>query len=721
MAGVGKSLLACHAARRLAPYFPDGQLHLHLRAHLPGLRPLTAREALTSLLRDLGVPPTDIPDDLAALTGRWRTLIGSRRAVIVLDDAVDAQQLEPLLPGASPSLVIVTSRRRITGIPGLVPVRLGVLPPQDAIALFRGLAGEERTRHTGEVLDLVRLSGYLPLAIELAASRLASRPSWTTGHLLSRITRSASRLGEFRDGDRAVAVTFDVSYRTLPEAEQELFRLLGLRFGADCDAYAAAALAGVGVDRAERALEHLLDAHLLQEPAPDRFTLHDLLAEYARELVAADPAPVRERAVRRLVDFYVQASHAADRTVFPRRLRPGLTRPPSAVPVPDWDGPSAARRWYAAERAGLVAAERHCREHGRDREAALLADSLAGFLIEEGAATEAQEMHRAAARHWQAAGDPRARTHSLVELATALSSRAGYEDALRIHEQALSGARELGDTAVGTEVVHRIGVVLWHLGRLPEALERQREVLALRLRAGDPVQVARCRNNLGITHLYLGDFEDAQEYFDAALAAFGAAGETHESARVLNNLSELNERTGNLAAARDFLHRAVDLFVESGSGSELAIARVNLAGTMTSPAELHTMVDLYQESLGTFRRLGDQRNVSITLQKMGCAMHAAGEYRVASHHHLRALDVARGIGAAHEEMQALYGLGLAEAGLGRTGAAVVHLTAAVEAAERAGAAREAARARAALSGLTARAGDAADAAGAADRPRECPA
>ncbi|WP_197356088.1 tetratricopeptide repeat protein, partial [Streptomyces clavuligerus] len=703
MPGVGKTLLACHAARRLEPFFPDGQIHLHLRAHVPGQPPLTAEEALTALLRVLGVPPADIPDDRDALVGLWRTLLSSRRAVIVLDDVASAEQLDPLLPGPSPSLVIVTSRRRITGIPGIRSIRLGVLPQQDAIALFRSVAGEDRTPHTGEVLELVRLAGCLPLALEIAAGRLASRPTWTTTYFLHKLTNSESKLKEFRDGDRAVALTFDVSYRDLSTQEKEFFRFLGLRFGIDVDVHVAAALAGLPVDRAERVLETLLDAHLLQEPTPERFALHDLLAEFSRDLVAAeDPPAARERAVHRLVVFYVRATHAADLLINPRRLRPVLSRPASAVAPPPWDGPHAARRWIAAERTGLIAAERHCRATGHDREAALLADSLAGFLTEEGATVEAQQMHLAAAHHWQRSGDRRAETHSLMELATALSSRGEYEEALTAYERAIQGGRELGDTALSTEAVHLMALVLWHLGRLREALERQLGTLALVLRTGDTLQIARCRNNLGITHLYLGDFGESQEYFEAALTGFQTVGDAQKAASALNNLADLHTRAGNMLAARAILYRVVDIFTELGSRSDVTIARTNIADTMESPAELNSMMELYRESLRTFRLLGDRRNASKTLHGMGRALHAAGRHRAAADHHRRALDVARGIRAAHEEMQALHGLGLAEEELGDLGSAVGHIAAAVEVAVRTGVGHEADRARASLARLTGR-------------------
>nr|WP_241267173.1 BTAD domain-containing putative transcriptional regulator [Streptomyces scabichelini] len=703
MAGIGKTLIALHAARSLGPEFPDGQLYLDLRAHSPGQEPLTAQAALTSLLRVLGVPATTLPDHLDGLVGLWRTLLSTRRAIIVLDDAVGPEQLRPLLPGASPSLVIVTSRRRITGLPGVQSIQLDVLPPEDAIALFRKVAGEDRTRQTNEVAEIVRLSGYLPLAVELAAGRLLSRPAWTTAHLLQKLIPGRSRLTELRDGSREIARAFEISYQTLTSEERTVFRTLGLRLGPDFDAFTIAALGDLTVGSAERFLDALLDAHLIQEPTPERYTVHDLLGEYSRTLAAVEDSEAdREAAVHRLVDFYIQASDAADRLLHPRRLRPEVPHP-SPRPVPAWPDAQAARRWLATERAGLLAAESHCRTNGRPHEAALLAGTLADFLDEEGHWTEARYMHEAAAHHWSTVGEQQAEVYALIDLGTALSHCGRYREADAAHRRALKGAQDIGDTEARAEALHRLGVLHWNAGQLSEALAHQQETLALRLLSGDVWQIARSRNNLGITHLYLGNLESARENFDAALTGFHASGDMREAAHVLNNLSDLHLRTGNTQYARILLQEALDVLTDCGSPADLAITRINLAGSMTSPSELNEMLDLYRDSLTTFRRLGDRRNAAITQHGMGLALHAAGRFHDAAAHHRRALDLAASIGAAHEEAQALHGLGASEHRLGQSDSAARHIAAAIEIADRIGAAGEAAQARDSLAALEAEA------------------
>ncbi|WP_172382786.1 BTAD domain-containing putative transcriptional regulator [Streptomyces sp. MNP-20] len=700
MAGVGKSLLALHAARRLGGRYPDGQIHLDLRAHSPGQEPLTPEAALMALLRVLGVPARAVPDGLDELVSLWRTLLSARRAVIVLDDAAGPEQLRPLLPGASPSLVIITSRRRITGLPGVRPVLLDVLPPDDAVALFRRLAGPERTGRAHEVADIVRLSGYLPLAIELAAGRLASRPAWTTANLLHRLTHGHGRLAEIRDGSREMVRAFEVSYLTLTAEERAVFRRLGLQLGPDFETFTTAALTGLPAHRAERVLESLLDAHLIQEPKPERYVFHDLLGEYARTLsLSEDPAEVRDGALRGLIDFYVQACDAADRLVYPRRARPDAPRPDRGRALPAWPSPDAARRWLTAERAGLVAAERHCRAENACEDAALLAGALANFLDEEGYAIEAQRMHESAARHWRTAARPEEEVRALLDLGTALSRGGRYEEAIATMGRAREVADRLGDGAARAETEHLLGLLYWNLGRQPEALAHQNEALALRRPTGDGWQIARSQNNLGITHLYLGNFADAEEHFRSALDGFRASGDEIQLARTLNNLSDLRTATGDRAASREFLQQALHLLEKSSSPSAHAITQVNLANTMSPSSELNSMLDLFHDALTTFRRLGDLRNASITLHGMGQALFASHEFHEAAHHHRRALDLARSIGAAHEEVQALHGLGTAELHLDQPEAAAGHLTEAVATAERTGNGHEAARARESLSVL----------------------
>ncbi|MCC3654644.1 tetratricopeptide repeat protein [Streptomyces sp. S07_1.15] len=683
MAGVGKSLLALHAAERFGAHFPDGRIHLNLQAHAPGAEPLTPRAALSSLLRALGVPAGSIPQEPEEAASLWRTLLTSRRAVIVLDDAADAEQVRPLLPGRSSSLVVITSRRRLSGLPGVRPLFLDVLPPEDAVALFRRLVGDERAGDGAQIAEVVRLCGYLPLAVELAAGRLVSRPTWKVSHLIRRMTRGQGRLREIRDGCDEIGRAFEMSYNTLTEDQKRVFRFAGLHFGSEFDLYAAAALTGFGPQKTERILDDLLDAHLVHETAPERYRFHDLLGEYSRTLATAvDSAADRDRALARLAEFCLHAADRAVRLADPRHPRLGTGHGDCRLPLPSWHDPQEAESWLMAERAALIAAERHLREHGAPRRAALLAHTLAGFLDKEGYWPEAQRMHEHAARTWAGLGEERCEARARIDLGITLTHASRYAEAAAAGERALELARAVGDTEAEAEALHRLGLVHWCRGDYRSMLATQQTALELRRKSGDRWQMTRSVNNIGIAYLHLGEHSKALQHFQEALAVFGELGDGRGQVQSLNNVAEAYLEMGDKKAARESFARVFDLAMKQGSRTEQAVAQLNMANTFSLPEEMNQALDLSREALFSFRRLGDRRYEAITMNFMGRALLVAGRHRDAQVHHARALEAARPIGAGLEEAQALCGLGAAEFGAGQGPAAATHLEAALAVARR---------------------------------------
>ncbi|MFH8348122.1 AfsR/SARP family transcriptional regulator [Streptomyces sp. NPDC018045] len=705
MGGIGKSLLAVHLAHRLRQRYPDGRIHLDLCAHAPGRPPLTPQAALTALLRVLGVPADGIPRGLDELTSLWRSLLSGRRAVIVLDDAAGPEQVRPLLPVGSPSLTVVTSRRRMAGVPGLHPVFLDVLPPEDAATLFVRLVGPERAGDPDEVATVVRLCGRLPLAVELAAGRLVSRPSWTTGHLIQRLSRRHGRLGEIRDVYRDIARVFEMSYHTLDDEQRTVFRLLALHPGPQFGPHAAAAVTGLPLPAAERAVETLLDAHLVQEPEADRYQYHDLIAEYALTLAAEDPPEVREAALHRLSAFYLGAADRADRLVNPRRSRLDVPYPYDPELLPRWNGPQEARDWFAAEHQALFAAERHARTHGAPDRAAWFGHVLAVFLDTEGHWAEAEHIHRHAALHWQQCRDRRAEARAQTDLSTTHAHAARYAQAEAAGRRALELARAVHDTEAEAEALQQLGVLHWHRGEYRPMLSVQRAALALRVKSGDRWHQARSTNNLGIAHLHLGDHGAAMHHFRAALAMFREIGDKRGETQSLNNLAESQWHTGEQEAARASFAQALAISAESGSRSEQAIARINLASTFRMPEELTEALGLYTEALRSFQQLGDRRNETITFINTGNALRDSGEFPAAARRYASALELARAIGAGLEEAQALRGLGVTDLGTGRTEQAAVHLEMALGVARRIGSPEEEARCCDALAELHVATGD----------------
>ncbi|WP_033038250.1 AfsR/SARP family transcriptional regulator [Streptomyces monomycini] len=700
MAGVGKTALAVNAASALGRHFPDGQLYIDLRTHARVQEPMSASIALATLLRLLGVPASCIPSALEERTDLWRTLLSHKRAVIILDDAADTDQVRPLLPGLSPSLIIITSRRHLAGLPGAHSLALDVLPPQDAIALFRAFSGQERTQDTTGLSRIVSLCGHLPLAIEIAANRFNARPSWSLADLRERLTRGPGRLTELYDGYSEVARAFEMSYLTLTPAQQSAFRRLALHLGAEFGPHAASALMGLPQQQTERLLESLLYCHLLQEPRPDRYRFHDLLGEYARALAhSEDDEETRDQAVRRLTDYYLSASETADALVYPQRPRVTRQRADGTTGTVGsrlaWRDAEAAKEWLTTERSNLLTVERHARTHGVPRQAALLSHALAGFLDAECHWVDTDRMQRHAVDHWKQAGDQRALCLALLDLSATRTNTGHYPEAMAAARHALELARITHAPDAEADALRKLGILHWNHGRNHEALAAHREAIAVHVRSGNTWSQARCENNYAISLLHLGEPREALEYFTRAIDTFQQAGDRRNSAKCINNLGDLHLQVGNVELARQTYETSLALTMDVGSLSDVATVQANLAGLLSTSADRHDVasgMDMFRECLFTFRRLGDRKNEGNALIGLGTAHFGLGQFTEAAIHHQQALNLARSIGAAQEEARALRCLGSAEAALGSLAAAAENLRAAISLARRIHFPEEAARA-----------------------------
>ncbi|WP_329056038.1 NB-ARC domain-containing protein [Amycolatopsis sp. NBC_01488] len=283
MAGAGKTTLAVRLAHQLAHRFPEGHLYIDLHGHTTGQEPLEPDAALERLLLDFGLAPDRIPRDSRQRAARWRAEVAERRVLVVLDNALDARQVRPLLPGTGKAQVIITSRRRLVGLDGVTSRSLDVFPPADAAALFARIAGTDRTAARPDaVAEVVALCGHLPLAVAIAACRFHNRPAWSLDDLVFRLRDRVTRLAELSLDDRSVEARFEVSYERLSAGQRRLFRALGAFAGEELDAADAARLLGQPVPEAERLLEELVDAHVLRQRAAGRYHFHDLVREHAR-------------------------------------------------------------------------------------------------------------------------------------------------------------------------------------------------------------------------------------------------------------------------------------------------------------------------------------------------------------------------------------------------------------------------------------------------------
>nr|WP_226961938.1 MULTISPECIES: tetratricopeptide repeat protein [Streptomyces] len=432
MAGVGKTCLAVRAAHRLADDFPDGQLYVDLHGFTEGRPPLDPESALRTLLGALDVPSERVPrDGLERLAACWRSELAGRRVVLVLDNAAEAGQVRPLLPGAGRSVALVTSRNRLLGLDEVPPVSLDVPDAAESAELLARASGDpggpegRLARDPEAVAEVVRRCGRLPLALRLAAARLRHRPGWTVGVLAERMARDAESAGA-----EATDAAFAMSVRQLDRRRARLFRMLGLLPGATFDAHVVAALADVALAEAEAALEDLLDAHLVQQPTADRYRLHDLVHRHARRSCAEQDAPAeRERALRRVLDYAVHAAAAADAAMpflAPRRP-PAAGRAPAALPR--FADRHAAFAWLVAEYGNLIAAFETADAVGADAHVAELPRFLRAYF----------------------------------------ARRCGTTHLNALFERSLAAAERLGDPLRLAEAHSDLGFARYHAGRTAEA------------------------------------------------------------------------------------------------------------------------------------------------------------------------------------------------------------------------------------------------------------
>ncbi|HEY6747794.1 MAG TPA: BTAD domain-containing putative transcriptional regulator [Mycobacteriales bacterium] len=575
MAGIGKTALAVHAAHRLAARYPDGQLFCDLHAHTAGAHPLTSEAALERLLRMLGVPPEVIPEDLDGRAARWRAELAGRQVLVVLDNAATAAQVRPLLPGSPRSLVLVTSRRRLGVLEGATVLSLDVLPPAEALELFAAVAGRAPAEpaaapSAGEAAaaaEVVELCGRLPLAIRIAATRLAHRPEWTVADLAARLREPGDRLGELTVADRGVGPAFALSYGQLAPAERRMFRLLGLHPGTDFDAWSAAALAGTSPARAGALLEALVDAHLLRPYGVGRYTFHDLLRSYARGV-----AP-RAGAGRRLHDYFLAAATWATGLISPPRFTPVLAEPPRHLPpLSDVD---AALAWLAAEHHTLVAV-------------ALATDDwqLACVL-------RTYFEHRGHFADWRATSEHALTTAGpagTVLLRFGLGALAMWTGRLAEGMEHFRLARAGADPEMEAAALTSLGMLAHLAGRDREAAGYLRRALA-----HDSPVTALARNNLALAEARLGRGATALSLHHEALADAGNAAATRA---ILLGLGETSLRLG-LPAEQPF-REALGLARAGRFRMQEALALDGLAHATGDPA-------WWREALAILTELGVDR------------------------------------------------------------------------------------------------------------------
>jgi len=591
MAGIGKTAFAIHVAHRLADQFPDGQIFLALHGHTPGQQPVTATDALASLLQTTGVAAQQIPGGLAERVRLWRDHLAGRRFLVVLDDALGHEQVRPLLPGTAGSLVLITSRRHLTALEDVKVISLDTPPAAEAAQMLARLADRpDLDIDDPAVAGIITMCGCLPLAIGMAASHLRHHPVWTVADLAADFALSRDRLELLSAENLSVAAAFDLSYRDLDPQEQRLLRWVGLYPGDEIDAYAAAALLDVDYGTARRQLASLYDHYLLGEATRGRYRPHDLIREHARALADTEPAADRDAAIVRLLDYYLHTARTAGRHLA-RRRPAGIPDIEVTVPVstPDLPRLRDAVSWLTTERSNLHVAVNYSARHGLMAYAAAIPAAMHGFL----------------------------------------RGRGYWDQALSLYEGALDAARTAGDQLAEASARTDLGDIQSMSGDHDTATASLRQALDLYRAAASRLGEANALHNLGSVQQRTGDFPVARKTLNEALTLQRAVGNQLGEASVLNNLGSVQYRSGDHEAAIVSLIRALDLqrqlgnrLGEANALNELGIARSLTGAHDEAIAELTKALELHRE-------LDHRLGVANATRDLGRAQLAAGDYQAA--------------------------------------------------------------------------------------------
>jgi DNA-binding SARP family transcriptional activator len=660
--GVGKSTLALRAADLVRPHFPDGQLHVDLAGARPdAMEPLAA---LGRCLRALGVPDAAQPESLDERAAAFRDRLADRRVLVVLDDAGSAGQVRPLLPGAATCAVLVTGRQRLTGLAGATHVPLEIFTPAEAAGLLTRVVGAARAdAEPDAVEELGRLCGHLPLAVRIAAARLASRPGWRLSRMVAMLRDEVARLDELAAGDLQVRASLTVAYEALPPAARTLFRLAALLDAPRLPVFAVAAVLDRPYREAEALLERLVDASLL-EPVDGRYRFHDLIRLFGRErALATDDPATRSAALRRafgawlvhleaMVDRQGTGTLAVIRTTATRWTPAGTTAEPAPAGThPDVD-PAAAEtgpdEWFEAEAAALPAVIRQAAALDEAAVAWHLAAAAQPFHELRGSYPEALDCHRLAMDACVRVGDRLGQAVMLRNRADLWTDRPGATRSQKLAdaEAALALFRELGEERGQVDALNLCADNWRVFGDHTTAGRLLAEAVDTAARIGYPLGECHSLAHLTIIERERGRPEVALALAERYLALVQEGSNRRDHSVALNLVGLLCGVVGRVDSAEKMFVQALEISRDAGDRAQEAYTLVRL-GQLLAPQRRPEARDLLLRGLETSRAIGLRFGEAI-------AMHGLGELELVEGHPRRAVRHLEVAAAAAADMRSVY-------------------------------------------------------------------
>ncbi|WP_335618120.1 ATP-binding protein [Lentzea guizhouensis] len=616
---MGKTSLAVHWAHRVHDRFPDGQLYANLRGFSPE-PPLPPAQVLTGFLTALGVSGTSVPQDLDAMAALYRSLLADRQVLVVLDNAATAEQVRPLLPGSARSLVLVTSRNRLPGLvarDGAHRITLGELPSGSALALLQDIVGVARIGAEHDAAHtLVHQCAGLPLALRIAAERIADRPHRTISDLTADlVARRLDTLASPDDNGTAVRTVFTWSYEALPLQAAKVFRRLSLHPGTTISTHAAAALTRTTAAEIRPVLDTLTGGHLLTEIGRDRFQFHDLVREYAAETARAqDSAEDRADCVRHLLGWYLHTADLARFAIYPQSGLTPFEHDNTGVDPLLFDDRDDALAWHSDEHTNLLSVLTYASNHGLHRIAALLPSCLAIPYALNG--------------QWAAQ----------VEIAAI----------------ALRSASQLNDENTYVLALTVCGEALMNANRLDEALQHVQEAFDLATRSQVPKDLAWAHHTIGLTLYKQGHTDRAADHFRAALALFQDLHIPRAEGAALGLLGEICRQQKKFEEAGSYLVRALEISHDMGSLWNQASVFHRLSQLSADLGALDEAVGHIQRSVQIYSNFRDFYGTARTLWMLGDLLDRKGDHGRAARVLAEALAIFDGIHAPEaEELRAV--------------------------------------------------------------------
>lgn len=590
MAGVGKTALALQVAYQVDSWFPDGCLFLDLYGRAPNTT-LSSSDALDRFLRLLGVPVETIPTELDDRAAMYRGCLRDLRMLVVLDNAVSAQQVRPLLPGDRGCRVLVTSRNRLVALDDAHHVSLEVLSPDESAALFGKVVGPGRLGREPDsarrVATAVTRCGHLPLAVRIAAARWRANPTQSLTAFTELLGARTTVLRQLDDGERSVSAAFQLSYDGLSDEQRRLFGLLAEAPGKDVDDKAAGALAGVSSADAGRLLDRLLDAHLVDQHAAGRYHSHDLVRTFTDQIAARDlPETDRTSALSRLLDHELDAVTTADVLLAPHRYRPEITFDHLTSDRRDFPNADAATNWLHAEWSNLVALCRRAGQTGRHARCWQLAYLLRSYFFLAKRWDPWIETHQLALASARAADDLWAQGVTLNGLGVAYVDRGDIGQAPRYYQEALAAFTDLGDEHGQASAVANLGWTDHYAGRHGDALDRLNNALVVYRRTEARQNIAITLRGIALAETGLGAYTDAITHLTEALSTLDGPSSPLDIAMSLNCLGWAHFRSGQHGDAAAAYRRALIAGERATSPYEIARAETGLGNVAAAQDRL---------------------------------------------------------------------------------------------------------------------------------------